>query len=317
VSNQNPKMLMYEILQLHDEVNHIASHLNKDAREVFGKISLGNPVFNPPELGFMRAVSWLFVVYYEVGRVNVEFLNERLASYNLDIDGKNNLHFQTIQQLRTYLQHNLDASKPHDRRIQANCGAWFHHYCGTHVPKDGKQWKICLMSLLKEAHSFLNALKNCIRCIEQDESREYILYEWNLRHTRTHPPYEFDRLILIVASDMGRDNIDAERLRKRFYNKWLEELRLLQGDYKFEVEARKLIEHVLLTEVTSVLPITGDDIIKEFNIRPGKQVGVLLQKARMYYDAGVHLHHDLIEKLREEYSLTTDESTLYRIHDHD
>jgi len=103
-----------------------------------------------------------------------------------------------------------------------------------------------------------------------------------------------------VAKDMGRENIDAIRLRNRFYYKWREELRLLHGTYDFKVEARKLIEHVLLIETTPVLPLTGRDIMNEFNVPRGKLVGELLKKANTYYGEGVHIRDDLIQKLREE-----------------
>jgi hypothetical protein len=98
---------------------------------------------------------------------------------------------------------------------------------------------------------------------------------------------------------MGRDNLDAVRLRKQFYEKWKRELELQQGNYDFEVEARKLIEHVLLHETTAVLPLTGKDIMLEFNIPPGRQVGQLLEQARNLYIADPYLsRNDLLEKLR-------------------
>jgi hypothetical protein len=252
----------------------------------------------------MQTVSWLYVMYYEVGKVNVEFLNERLSVYELDPTGMISLHHKTVQWLRTYLQHNLDVRKSHDRSIQEECERWLYNQCRSRVPADDRQWKNCLIGLLKEAHSFLTLLRTCIRSIEQDESRDTILQIWNFRRTRYHAPYEFDKLISLVAIDMGRENIDVDRLCKRFYHQWMKELEQLEGRYNFEVEARKMIEHALLTGMMQVLPFTGKDIMNEFNIAPGPQVGEMLQRARIYFDAGVHSRNELFRKLREDSGIT-------------
>ena len=126
-----------------------------------------------------------------------------------------------------------------------------------------------LVSLLSEALSFLDALCQCIRGIENDESQQMIVQEWTIRLRRYHPPYEFDTLISKVASDMGRDTIDPVRVRERYYGKWTNDLSLLQGEYEFDVEARRLIEHTFLTETAAIIPITGEDVMEVFDIPPG------------------------------------------------
>src|SRR5437868_8385105 len=112
---------MYNILQLHEEINNVSSKLHKDKREVFEDTSLRIPVLHPAELGFLRAVSWLYVMYFEVGRINVEFLTKRLNAYDLDPEQVNYAHRITVQQLRTFLQHNLDPREKRDRFIQEHC----------------------------------------------------------------------------------------------------------------------------------------------------------------------------------------------------
>lgn len=387
VSIQDPESLMYQILGLKEEIDHVASRLN-EINEVFGPLSLRMPRFIPSELGFLRTVSWLFVMYYEVGKVNVDFLTERLSVYNLDpeylfswdeIPGNDNVrlieivkwsfnidwvkiakiekidddkairlsneknylllmvnedktsinlrtddgrtdkfivktensklriynkklskHLIIVQQLRTFLQHNLDPKERHNLVIQEACEQWQKQWCGTPIPGDERQWKICLIHLLNEAIDFFSALLTCIRCIEQDESRDQIIREWDFLRKRYHPPHEFDSLISKVAADMGREELDAARLRKRFYEEWVKELELLQGSYDFEIEARKLIEAVILYKLASVLPITGNDIIAEFNISPGPEVGQFLDRARKLYITQPCSREQLLKKLRLE-----------------
>ncbi len=300
MNTQAPASLMYEILKLGEEINDVAKRLNSDGQGVFDNLSLRMPSFVPAELGFLRMVSWLYVLYQEAGGVNVDFLSERLPVYDLDPDGKLHRHLGIVQELRTFLQHNLDPGKTQNRQIQENCERWFRSQCNTPVPAEEEQWNRCLIGLLNEALEFLKALRNCIRDIEQDESCEQIIHEWDFRRKRYHPAHEFDELIARVGRDMGRESIEPVRLRKRFYDKWVKELDLLRGNYSFNIEARKLIEHALLVETTPVLPITGDDIMRVFGLEPGPQVGMLLKRAQLIYDSEPCSSEALLEKLRQK-----------------
>lgn len=299
MSARDPESLMYQIISLIDEIDRVTLKLNQ-LDYVFGPITLEKPKFSPAELGFIRLVSWLYVLYYDVGKVNVKFLVNRFSVYNLDIDDKLNNHLLNIKQLRTYLQHNLDPNVQHNLIIKDACEKWFRDQCGTPIPVEDQHWNICLIALLNENLKFLSALRNSIRSIEKDESKEQILTDWNFLRKRNHLPHEFDTLISKVAGDMGREKLDPIRLRKRYYEKWIKELQLLQGNYNFEDEARKLIENVLLFEMTSILPITGKDIMDEFNILPGPKVGHLLKVAYDIYSSEPCSHDKLLNELKQD-----------------
>jgi hypothetical protein len=297
MSGSTTQALMLSILDLVNEINMVGLRFNPGGFEVLGKVTLSVRHLTPYEFGFHRAVSWFYVLYFETDRVNVEFLREQLVAYGID---QNESHIRVVHQMRMYLQHNLDPTKEQNRAIQYACERWFQEQCQVPVPSTQKQWRLCLQPLLQDAYQFLTALRDCIRCIEQDECREDILQQWDFRRQRYHPPHEFDRLISIVAADMGRENIDVPRFRNRYYDRWTRELDVQQGSYDFEVEGRKLIEHALLTEMISVLPITGKDIIDEFNLSPGPQVGDLLRIARKLYMEEPCSRDILITKLRLE-----------------
>lgn len=304
----DPAALMYDIVSLIEEINLVASGFEEiDGTDgaVFCKLSLRMPNLSPPELGFVRSVSWLWALYGEAGAPNVQFLGDRLTAYGLDPDCSLSAHPETVQHLRAFGQHHLDPATPRNRRIQQHCEHWFQQNCGTAHPGSDDEWGACLLGLLGEAIAFFQALLMCTRHIEKDESRDRIIQDWDLRRKRYHPAHEFDALILEVAADMGRDAVDAVRLRKRFYDRWTGELRLLQGNYDFKTEARKLIEHVLLQESTPVLPITGHDIIDRFGLAPGPQVGDLLDRARALYSATPCPRDELLERLRTEVDAST------------
>ena len=127
-----------------------------------------------------------------------------------------------------------------------------------------------------------------------------IVQEWIIRLRRYHPPHEFDTLISKVASDMGRDTIDPVRLRERYYGKWTNDLSQLQGEYEFDFEARRLIEHTLLTETAATMPITGEDVKEVFSISPGPEVGRLLARADALYQSTPCPRASLLQLLMEE-----------------
>ena len=295
-----PHGLMYEIISRRDEINLLASRAIGIEDLVFREISLPMPKFNPAELGFMLAVSWLFVLYHEAGKVGVAFLANRFPAYLLDPQNHLVAHYRVIQLFRTYHQHNLDLSKPHDIDIREVCEKWLAEQCGTPIPGNEDQWNVCLISLLSEALSFLDALYQCIRGIENDESQQMIVQEWIIRLRRYHPPHEFDTLISKVASDMGRDTIDPIRLRERHYGKWTNDLSQLHGEYEFDVEARRLIEHTLLAETTATIPITGNDVMEVFGISPGREVGHLLARAHALYQSAPCSRDSLLQLLMQE-----------------
>lgn len=300
MTESSPDGLMYQIVARAQEINRVASRLTGMEDGVFAPVSLEMPKFDPAELGFLRLASYLFVLYHEVGKVGVAFLVDRFDVYSLDGDGKLRKHCDAVKKLRTYLQHNLDPRKPHDKGIQEASECWLKEQCGTPIPGGELQWKKALTGVLEEAGRFLDAMLEAIRKIEGDESKEEICREWVFRVSRYHPPESFDELIFRVAADMGRDHIEPARMRRRYYEKWVEELSLLKPGYDFETEARRLIEHALLFGSTPVLPVDGRDIMEEFQIQPGPQVGQMLVEARAIYESAPCSREALLQKLREK-----------------
>jgi len=76
-----PGDLMYEVMSRIEEMNHVAARLDVVSLAVFEPVSLRVPRFTPAELGFLRTVSYLFVLYNEVGKVGVRFLQDKLEIY--------------------------------------------------------------------------------------------------------------------------------------------------------------------------------------------------------------------------------------------
>ena len=246
----------------------------------------------------LRIVSWFYAWYYETGRVSIQFLQSRLPNYQLDLDDCVPAHIKRVQKLRTYFQHNLNPNQPHDRETWDTCEQWFEQKCCTATPIEEEHWQQCLIGFLEEALFCTKMLHKCLICIKDDsEYREIILQDWKISISRYHPPHEFDKLIAIVANDIGRPTIEPTLVRKRFYEKWSQSLKVLQGNYDFDTEARKLIEYSLLNDDMMTLPISGSDIMAEFNLPGGPHIGRLLNQAMNFYKNEPCSRDDLLKML--------------------
>lgn len=290
--------LLLTILRLRDEANGLSRGLVGRDHLLFRETSLDTPPLSPAELGFLRVVAWLYVHYHEVGLVGTKFLSGLFDAYELAQPEALRRHMRRVAQLRTYMQHNLDPGKPRDREIQADSERWFQEVCGSRVPAREDQWEHCLEALLEEAHEFLDGCVATIREIEQDEGRDEVVEQWTFRAKRHHTPEAFDRIVAEVATDLGREHLDVVRFRKRFYDRWIEALDLLDGEYDFAVEGRRVVESSLLTEAVPVLPITGTDVMAEFGLQPGPHVGDLLERARSLFGEAPCDGTELLARLR-------------------
>lgn len=297
MDEHSPSEFMYEIGALKQELELRSASLLKTQRLAFLDLSLRQPTFSPSELGFYQVVSWLYCFYYEAGRVSFPFLLEHFPAYDLENPKEHRDHYERVRQLRTQLQHNLNLESSGDLDLQHRCESWYSMHCGSAIPGNEDEWRNCLLSLLRESQDLLEVAIDCVREIEKDESKERVVEQWLLQIRRSHSPHEFEKLVAIAARDMGQDFLDPVRICDRYYDKWSRELRLRTGDYDFVFEARKLIEHTLLTDAELPLPITGQDIIRRFGIPPGQEVGRLLKKARILYIDAPCPQEILIERL--------------------
>ena len=296
---QTPSSLMYEIGASKEELESRCASLLGVRRTAFQELLLRSPRFSPPELAFYQVVTWLYGFYYEAGRVSLQFLLHLLPTYGLEYEGKHRRHYQEVQRLRTFLQHNLNLDSRHDLETQRICEDWFSESCGSVMPGSGCEWNRCVARILMESGEFLVAVVNCVRVVEKDESSSSIVAQWSSRLSRFHPIHEFEALVAIVINDMGQSSLDAHRITVRHYDKWSQDLQLRSDDYVFEIEARRLIEQTLLNEGELPLLITGQDVIRELGISPGVEVGRLLAKARALYFASPSNKEQLLERLIE------------------
>ena len=291
---------MYLIETRRQELEQRASSLIGIQRLAFQEISIRNPSFYSPELAFYQVLTWLYVFYYEAGRISIPFLMDKFSTYGLDTVGKHRQHYEDVRLLRTYLQHNLNLESSRDLTLRRSSERWFSYTCGSSMPGSSNDWECCLMEILSAAESFLLNTIDCVREIERDQSCESIVSQWSVRIRLYHPKHEFERIVEMVAHDFGQDGLDSVKLTARFYDKWTKALRFLRDDYDFDEEARKLVEQTILSENEALVPVSGLDLMREFGLRPGRQVKDLKERATELYHANPCSKGELICRLREE-----------------
>jgi len=286
---------LYEIFNIIDTIKRLCVSLDDDLK--FNHIILNKPKSHNSELGFYQFVAWLYVFYFEAGKANIEFLDKQLKSYGLETE-EIVYHLINVKSLRTYLQHNMNEEKTHDSSIIARCEEWFLKKCKTKIPNSIGHWDNCFDFLIEESYQYLNKITECIGKIEVDESKEEIVKSWVNRKKKYFTPDQVEQLINEIASDIGRPQIDAIKIRLCYHQKWIDALTFYLGDSP-EKELRKHIEKILLTDLSKVIPITGDDIINAFTISPGNKVGKILKIAMKIYDNEPCNKNVLMQKLNE------------------
>ena len=130
------------------------------------------------------------------------------------------------------------------------------------------------------------------------------LDDWRLYRTRYMARHEFNGVIALIASDLGRDYLDVVRFRDRYYEGWLKQLREAREDYDLHRFVRQLVERALVDDVRKqrpVLPITGEDIMRELEVPPGRELDRWLRRAAEIYDANPCPGLQLLTQLKAEY----------------
>lgn len=280
-----------EVMHEIERIDEFSRAILPTRSEAFGQVSLRPPQLNTdPELAFIRATSWLYVLCYEAGRVSVKHLVQDRPHLKK--------HWELIGSLRTWAQHNLDPTSTRAVQVAKSCEDWFHLNCETRQPRSTEHWmKLCL-ALLDGTAEFLRGIHEVIGEIEAHPGYANLVEDWERKLSRDWPAHRFHTLIKSAAVDCGWPALDPVRFYRQYAAELLDHLRLLDDECDLEVEVRRAIEARLTADLPKLLPITGQDIMTHFNIGPGPEVGRLLADARtLHEEIGPCSGHELLAQL--------------------
>lgn len=293
-------MSFEEVLRSHQGINTLARSLL--GRPAFDELHVLLPDPTSPEPGFLRAVSWLYCLYFEAGRVSLIFLRRLGEAYSLMDRDAADKHVEAVRCLRTELHHNLGFADS-DLAARTAAEGWRRRACGTALPQTSEQWRACYDRLVDDAHAFLGGVDTVVRRIESDgDGALQHIDDWLRRLNRNWTGAAFDPLIDDAKYRLAREALNTVAFRNRHVEKWKKQLDLLEDGFDFNIEATRLIERTLLDEDSVVLPITGRDVIDTLGVKPGPEVGALLREARRHFEvhrcakedllAYLQIHHD-------------------------
>jgi hypothetical protein len=296
--------LLQALVQRHQILNEFVAQLDNSVH-LFGKTNIPSPHDSLWECHFQRLVSWLYVLYWEVGKkADLQFLIELFQVYELGLNSLVGEHPFLVRSLRTIAQHNVVAQNSEvDLRPQRHCQRWFTSTCGSLKPIEDDHWQQCLRQILHESEIFLDTLQQCLICLSKDESCEEILKQWRLRRERKFSPWDYDDLIREVMSDLGLEGQkQVVLIRNRYQSQWDEHLKNLSVQSNFKKQIKRRILDTLLTKTEILMPLDADDIIENFQIEAGDpRIRKLLVYARGLFHDSPELKQDGILELLEIY----------------
>ncbi len=268
-------------------------------RAAFDEIHVLVPDPSSPEAGFIRATSWLYCLYFEGGRPSISFFRRLGEAYEFMNRSDVDRHIEAVRCLRTELHHNLGYADS-ARQVREEAELWRRRACGTTLPGRPDDWLTCYNRLVEEAEEILRSIEQLVRKLEADEGAESErLDEWRRCLDHHWPAASFDLLIEEAAHRMGLRTLKTVPFRNRHVDRWRRNLDTLEDGFDFEREATLLIEKALLDDDCYVLPITGRELMQEFDIAPGPQVGRLLGEARRIHQSHPCEPHVLMDRLRD------------------
>lgn len=231
------------------------------------------------ELRFMFVVSTLYKLYREAGADDLKFLNSKLAGLHQDSPS----HYDLVNDLRTFDQHDVQGSSSETLRRRERCRLWFQKAVelpDAPRPVGEVAWTKCTLTLLSDAVAYLGALRSYIAGL-QGAAADYVKKEWVLLRTRSIPHGDFDRMTAEVAGDIGMESRDIVAFRNQHYGRILLELRAQRYDVDVKGFVKRAITARLLDEFPGPILVAED--LKAFGMKPGRDLGKALREAQQVW----------------------------------
>lgn len=285
------------LLALQTTINEVTTSISKGKIVFFNKISV-NVSFNNNELVFNNLVSWLYVMYFEFSRKNIDFISKKITPYNIFISENALNSKRIIHAFRTILQHQMDYENSESDKTKKNlCETWCFSLIQKKEPTNPNEWLKCSYSIVESAYEFLLCLYNCLISISQNEHVDIVFNEWIQLFSRNFSKNEFEIILKKVLNNIGLLSFfDSHIITIKYFDIWRKDLEVLHDGFDFEIHAYKIIERTILKK--EILPIDGNDIIS-LGVKPGRRVFELLIKGReIFYDCPCN-KNELLDKLKK------------------
>lgn len=286
--------------QLNSAVNALTEglriHVHLDS---IATINTRPPATSDDEVGFLRLTTWSYSLLFEAGRTSFGLL---LAVAPIDGNvsalDKHKATLSAVQQLRTWLHHNLGFDSDRELSIRRAVSEWFLASCGATAPMSGDHWERCFNRLcgdVQELVSYsLDVLSSIMRSVED---RDQVLETWRHRLRRDWEAHRFDQLVADAAARLGV-SINARAFRERRLPDWKRYLESIPESEDPIPKMERLIDAEVFDHQRAALPLGAKDLMQTLGLSPGPAVRLALECARDGYESGIRDGTALIEYVR-------------------
>lgn len=289
------------------ELNAAVGTLTEGLRIHVDLDSIANVNTRPPasshdEVGFLRLTTWSYSLIFEAGRISFKLL---LSVSPLEVGdepspiAQHKATLQVVQQLRTWLYHNLGFESDRELSIRRAVSEWFLASCGAMAPTTPDQWERCFHRLCNAVKALVQYCLDVLSTIMRSAGdREHILATWRRRLQRDWDGYKFDGLINDAALRIGV-SINAKALRDRHLSEWKNYLESIPEDEDPIPKMERLIDLVVFNHQQAVLPLGAKDLMLEFGLSPGPIIKEAMGYLREGFESGIRDKEALLKYVRE------------------
>ena len=268
----------------------LASFVGPDAMT---EVTIRLPVDGGGEISFFRLIAWSYALVFEAGRISIPFLLRVAGAYEQQSES-----IQLIRTLRTWSFHNLGFDSKRDSQLSRHVHRWFLEACQRSPPVKEAEWNCCFDRLCDLVGEVIKQCQQAISVVLlSPDDGEAVIEDLRNRIERFWPPHKFDALVGDEAIRLGV-RIDVVKFRTPRLERWRSFLTNIPEDDNPTEAITRLVGRDLLKYEDGILPISGRDIMAEFDIPPGTEVGAMLRHAQELFGAGVREKGELLKRLR-------------------
>jgi len=293
--------------QLNAAVNGLTEGLRIHVdRASIATINTRPPATSDDEVGFLRLTTWSYALLFEAGRTSFGLLLDvPPIDGNTGALDKHKATLRAVQQLRTWLHHNMGFDSDRELEIRRAVSEWFLSSCGATAPKNCDHWERCFTRLCTDVEELVSYCLDVLSSIMQSiEDREQVLATWRLRLQRDWEAHRFDQLIADSAARLGVQ-LNARAFRERRLSDWKRYLESIPESEDPTPKMERLIDSEVFDHQRSALPLGAKDLMMALGLSPGPAVRVALECARTGFDSGVRDHVALLHYVKDQMQAST------------
>lgn len=254
------------------------------------------PATSDDEVGFLRLTTWSYALLFEAGRTSIGLLLDMppVEGDPSALD-KHQATLRAVQQLRTWLHHNMGFDSDRELEIRRSVSDWFLVSCDATSPTNRDHWERCFGRLCTDVEELVSYCVVVFSSIMRSvEDREQVLATLRLRLQRNWEAHRFDQLVADSAARIGLQ-LNARAFRERRLSDWRHFLESIPESEDPMPVIERLIDSEVFNYQRSVLPLGAKDLMREMGLSPGPDVKVALEHARSGFDSGIKDPEALIQ----------------------